>query len=256
MKSISRIRVRNFICSTMIAISLITIGVTLKPQKAYAFFCANCANFVTQIMEYAEAINTAINTAEQLSTEIKQYQDVIQQGISLPASTYKSIMYDMKRLENIYNEGRTIAHNMQNLEQRFRDEFKGYDKYLASQGHSAADMSTMYSNWSQKNFDNTRNALEAAGMQTSSFASEDAILNGLVQQSSNAVGRMQAIQAGNQISAQQVQQLQRLREMIATSITLQSNYMAIQAERDAVDDAFREKFFSAPVQNTNRDKWY
>lgn len=41
---------------------------------------------------------------------------------------------------------------------------------------------------------------------------------------------MQAIQAGNEIAAQQV--------------------------RQAVDEAFRENFYSAPVKNTNRDKGY
>ncbi len=69
------------------------------------------------------------------------------------------------------------------------------------------------------------------------------MLDQLVSRSQSAVGRQQAIQAGNEIAAQNVQQLQKLRDLVATQITLQGNYMAKQTEQEAVKDAASERFW-------------
>lgn len=61
---------------------------------------------------------------------------------------------------------------------------------------------------------------------------------------------MQAIQVGNEIAAQQVQQLQKLRQMLDAQIQSQSMWYAQQIERQTIDDAFREQYRSAPVQNS------
>ena len=93
-------------------------------------------------------------------------------------------------------------------------------------------------------FDNARTAMQAAGVNTSTFEDENAMLDQLVSRSQSAVGRQQAIQAGNEIAAQNVQQLQKLRDLVATQITLQGNYMAQQNERQSVSDASEQQFRS------------
>lgn len=86
--------------------------------------------------------------------------------------------------------------------------------------------------------------MQAAGVNTSTFEDENAMLDQLVSRSQSAVGRQQAIQAGNEIAAQNVQQLQKLRDLVATQITLQGNYMAQQNERQSVSDASEQQFRS------------
>ncbi|EOJ9215266.1 P-type conjugative transfer protein TrbJ [Salmonella enterica subsp. enterica serovar Agona] len=237
------------------ALSVGLVGVTYAPP-AHAIYCSNCSTVWNQMMEYAKAVETSINTARQLQTQIQQYNDMIKQGLSLPNSMFQSFTNDLRRLQSIYNDSRALAHSMSNLDSQFRDQFKGYDNYLKSIGQGTNNMPDRYKNWAQSSFDNARTAMESVGLNTSMFDSEDAVLASLVSRSQTAQGRMQAIQAGNEIAAQQVQQLQKLREMIATNVTLQSNYIAQQTERQAVDDAFRESFRSQPVQNSGRDKGY
>ena len=91
---------------------------------------------------------------------------------------------------------------------------------------------------------NARTAMQAAGVNTRTFEDENAMLDQLVSRSQSAVGRQQAIQAGNEIAAQNVQQLQKLRDLVATQITLQGNYMAQQNERQSVSDASEQQFRS------------
>ncbi|MEN5458740.1 P-type conjugative transfer protein TrbJ, partial [Klebsiella pneumoniae] len=69
-------------------------------------------------------------------------------------------------------------------------------------------------------------------------------------------GRMQAIQAGNEIASQNVQQLQKLRDLIATQINMQGNYMAQQQDRVQLDDALRQQRRSGTITQTGSNKGY
>lgn len=257
MSVFSRKRLHSGIVAALVATTGFSIGASYAPPaRAVAFVCVNCSTVWNQMMEYAKAVETSINTAQQLQTQIQQYNNMLKQGMSLPDSMFNSFTSDLRRLQGVYEDSRSLAHSMSNLDQQFRDQFKGYEDYLSSIGQGSNNMPDRYEKWAASGFDNARTAMEAVGMNVSTFEAEDALLSSLVQRSSSAQGRMQAIQAGNEIAAQQVQQLQKLREMIAANVTLQANYVAQQTERAAVDDAFRESFYSAPLNNTDRDKEY
>lgn len=257
MSVISRKKLHNGLAAALIAGTVFSIGaVYMPPARAVTVTCTNCSTVWQQALEYARAAETTLNTARQLQKQTEMYNDMLKQGLSLPNSMLNSITSDLRRLQAIYEDSRSLAHSMSNLEAQFRAQFKGYDNYLKSIGQGTNNMPDRYKKWAAAGFDNARTAMQAVGMNVSTFESEDTLLRNLVQRSQTAQGRMQAIQAGNEIAAQQVQQLQKLREMIAASVTLQSNYIAQQTERQAVDDAFRENFYSAPVKNTNRDKGY
>jgi P-type conjugative transfer protein TrbJ len=67
-------------------------------QNAVAIYCTNYSTFYQQMFEYAEAVNTALNTAEQLSTQVQQYNNMVTQGVSLPNSMFGRITQDMQRV--------------------------------------------------------------------------------------------------------------------------------------------------------------
>ncbi|EEW2912058.1 P-type conjugative transfer protein TrbJ, partial [Escherichia coli] len=66
----------------------------------------------------------------------------------------------------------------------------------------------------------------------------------------------QAIQAGNEIASQNVQQLQKLRDLIATQINMQGNYMAQEQDRIQLDDALRQQRRSGTITQTGSNKGY
>lgn len=243
--------------AALAAIALLSFAGMAGPRQASAaaVYCMNCATEWQQAQQYAKEIETALNTARQLQTQMQQYQDMVRQGLPLGNSLFSSLAGDIQRMRGVYDTGKTVSYSMGDLDARFNQQFPGYDSYLRDAGQGESNVPGRYRKWSESGFDNARAALDAVGMNTRSFATEDAMLSELVQRSASAQGRMQAIQAGNEISAQQVQQLQRLREMIAASVTLQSNYIAQETERRAVDDAAREHFHGT-VRSTDRDKGF
>ncbi|MGG4603101.1 P-type conjugative transfer protein TrbJ, partial [Alcaligenaceae bacterium Me47] len=150
------------------------LGVSLymAPAPAYAIYCSNCSTFYQQMYEYAEAVNTQLNTAQQLQTQIQQYDNMIKQGMSLPSRMFNTITGDLQRVASVYNSAQSLGRNISNLDEQFRQQFKGYDSYLNSIGQGQNNMPQRYRDWAQSGFDNARTAMQAAGVNTSTFEDE------------------------------------------------------------------------------------
>lgn len=233
-----------------------TSTAVLYPTPAEAFFCSNCSTNIQQGMQYAKDIETALNTANQLQTQINQYNQMLKQGLQLPDSVFSSIRGNLQQVSNLYDSTKALGRNVANFDQQFRQEYKGYSDWLDSTGQASKVMPERYDEWAQQGEDNARTAMKAVGVNVGTFESEDQALNRVIGRSAGAAGQMQAVQAGNEIAAQNVQQLQKLRDLMATQITMQGNYLAQQNERTAADDAFNEKFRQTPIQNSGRSKGY
>ncbi|MCF5652097.1 P-type conjugative transfer protein TrbJ [Pseudomonas syringae] len=235
-------RIRTALVLAMKSTSL-SVGLYLTPPPAYAIYCSNCSTFYQQMFEYAEAVNTALNTAEQLQTQIQQYQNMVTQGTGLPSTMFGSIAADLKNVANIYIRSQSLGRQIQNMDSQFNTAFPGFESYLNQAANSAGvPARDRYQKWSEQGSDNIKTALEAANLNTSTFESEDVQLDRMVARSQSAVGRMQAIQAGNEIASQNVQQLQKLRDLMATQINMQGNYIAQQGDRKAASEAVEQQF--------------
>lgn len=261
MNNIFRVKLRDGVISTALAVSLsFGVGFFTVSSQAYAIYCSNCSTFYQQMYEYAEAVNTALNTAEQLQTQIQQYNNMITQGTGLPTSMFSNIAADLQSVVSIYNRSQSLGRSIQNMDTAFNAQFPGFQSYLSSAGASAGPASSTmpdrYEKWSQQGRDNVKSALEAANLNTSTFDSEDAQLSRMVARSQSAVGRMQAIQAGNEIASQNVQQLQKLRDLMATQINMQGNYMAQEQDRMQLDQALRQQRRSGVITQTGSNKGY
>ena len=221
------------------------------PAHAITVYCTNCSTVFSQATQVAKEIETAINTAQQLQTQIQQYQNMVTQGLSLPSSMFNRITGDFQRIQQLYQQSKALAGNVANFDQQFRNQFGDYNRYLSQVGQNPTYMQDNYKRWNEQGSDAMRVAMQAAGMNVSAIADEDAMMAQLVARSQNAQGRMQAIQAGNEIAAQQVQQLQKLRQLLNDSVQSQSMWYAQNIERQAVDDAFRQKFRQGQIQNSS-----
>ncbi|MDH4843352.1 P-type conjugative transfer protein TrbJ [Pseudomonas sp. BN505] len=230
--------VRLIVASLCIGSSLYT-----ATSPAYAIYCSNCSTLYQQMFEYAEQVNTALNTAEQLQTQIQQYQNMLTHGSGLPNSMFGSIAADLKSVVNIYQRSQALGRQIQNMDAQFNVAYPGFEDYLA-QAAISGEVQTWdrYERWSEQGRDNVRSALGATNINTSTFESEDAQLERMMARSQNAAGRMQAIQAGNEIASQNVQQLQKLRDLVATQINMEGNYLAQEGDRKAASEAAEQQF--------------
>ncbi|WP_407965840.1 P-type conjugative transfer protein TrbJ [Bartonella sp. C271] len=219
-------------------------------SHTFAFVCTNCATVWNQMNQYVETVQTQINTAKQLEQQLKQYQDMIKQGLSYSSPEFSGLQTTLQQLQKVYQDSQSLSYNMSDLNSRFEKMYPGYENYLKNTGKM--NPSQDYKKWAESGLSNSRIAIEAAGINTSMFDDEDKLMEKLINRSASAEGRMQAIQAGNEIAGQQVKQLQLLRELVANNTTLQANYTANEVERRAKDDAHLERFFNEKPTSTDR----
>jgi len=243
------IKARVLPLATALTFGVASFVLVLPPARAFTVYCTNCSTVFSQATQVAKEIETAINTAQQLQTQIQQYQNMITQGLALPNSMFNRITGDLQRVQQLYQQSKSLSGNLTNFDQQFRSQFGDYNRYLSQVGQSPTYMQDNYKRWNEQGSDAMRVAMQSAGMNVSAIADEDAMLSQLVARSQSAQGRMQAIQAGNEIAAQQVQQMQKLRQLLNDSVQSQSMWYAQSIERQAVDDAFRQQYH-VPVRNS------
>lgn len=244
---------RNSFGAAALALAISTGGLYSPPTEAAL---ATTAGQIAQII-IEEVLNNEMHerigsdTHERLDNQFnkleQQYRDMLVQGGKYGDQKFDGLNTFLKDVINAYNDTRAIGKALGSLDDTFREMYPDYGIYL---DNSHDMMPGRYKKWADSGFDNARTALLSAGMNVSSFQSEEQMLSQILNRSTNAAGRMQAIQAGNEIAAQNIQQLQKLRDMMQTQITMQSNHIARETQKEAVDDAFNEKFFSVRPNNS------
>jgi len=228
----------------------VVCGLILPAGQAYALtvHCTNCSTVFNQAQQLAKEIETQLNTLQTLQTVIAQYQDMVTQGLRLPQNFFEPLTKIFSTYQDIYSKGKALAGNVAGFDTQFRNQFGDYNRYL--QNVLGQDPNYVYNNyqrWTETGADAMRVAMKSAGMNVSAIDDEDAMLTRLVAASQSAAGRMQAIQAGNQIAAMQVQQMQKLRQMLNDMVQSQSYWYAIQIEQQGLEQAEIQKRKEQPL---------
>jgi P-type conjugative transfer protein TrbJ len=170
-----------------------------------------------------------------VENQITQIADMAKHGITITDQLFGTVESDISNLRTIVNTGEALSYTMSNLDSTFRVRFPGYSP--------STNYSTAYQTWSQTSLDSTRGALDAAGLQDSQFDSDAALLKTLQGQSQSAVGRMQAIEVGNQIAENQAEQLMKLRQLMMADMQSKAAYQGAQVQAQATTQANSDQFF-------------
>lgn len=183
------------------------------------------------------------NQIQQYQQLVNQYNNMVQNTLNLPNHIWGNTTQHLQQLASIVQTGQALAYSGTNLDSQFQAKFRSYDDHLVHD-YNRANFKSEYRDWSETNRDSIRSALLAAGLQSEQFADENSTLRQIELLSQSSNGRLQAIQAGSLIAAQQVRQTQKLRQLIMSQIQLSvAAETSIQAEKDR-DQAIRESYFT------------
>ena len=232
------------LCQKQIAIALSAWLVLTGVPPARAGILANISTETTQLLNYAQLLAHYIRQGEQLTQEILQLQEMVRNGRPVPTQIFGSVMADLNQLATVVQGGRALAYSMANLDAEFRSRFPGY-------GYTAGAYYRDYRVWSQTTLDTTLSTLRAAGLQGQQLQSEQTVLASLRNMAASADGRMQAIEVGNLISEQTVEQLMKLRQLMVADLQSKQAFQAAQIQKEAQNHAAAEQFFNyvTPVRD-------
>lgn len=168
---------------------------------------------------YAENLLTAARSLEQINNQIQSLQNETQMLInqarnltSLPHSSLQQLQQAVSRTQQLLGEAQRIAFDVREIDQIFDNQYANVD--LSMTDRQLVDQA-------RDRWGNTVGALQdAMRVQAGVVGNIDAQrteMSTLVGQSQNAVGALQATQAGNQLLALQAQQLADLTAMFAAN---------------------------------------
>jgi P-type conjugative transfer protein TrbJ len=225
-----------------VALALSILFMSVSP--AFTGIIANISTETTQLLNYGQLLAQYIRQGEQLTQELLQLQEMVRNGRALPNQIFGSVTNDLNQLATIVQGGQALAYSMANLDSEFRSRFPGY-------GYTAGAYYRDYRVWSQTSLDTTLSTLRAAGLQGQQLQSEQTVLAALRSMATSADGRMQAIEVGNQISEQSVEQLMKLRQLMLLDLQSKQAFQAAQIQKEAQNHAAAEQFFNyvAPARD-------
>jgi len=228
-----------------VVVSLLFLSV---PTPMNAGVVAGVATEWTQILNHVQLVMNYIRMGVQLQIEMQQLSEQLKQGKGLPSQIFGSIQQDLGQLAQIVQGGQALAYSMGNLDAQFRNTFPGYSSRTSGYFND-------YKKWSQTSLDTTLSTLRAVGLQGEQLNSAQAVLAQLRAMSAGASGQMEAVEVGNQIAEQQVEQLMALRQLMLVDLQSKQAYQAEQIQKEQADKAALEQVFGTQPLVTDHKKY-
>ena len=224
-----------------VAMLLIVLLAASSQAWGYAMIVLDPTNLVQNTISALKAIESVMNEVQMIANQIKQIENMVQNTRSYAGVWDREALPGLMRLGQIMDQEQAIAYAMAGMDRVFRERYPGY--------RPITDWTKTYDQWTRTTLDTLRGSLAAARLHADDFADEQRRIQTLTALGDNATGRMQAIQVGNMLAAEQVQQLAKLRQLMMAQLNAQNIYMANQTNRDAQRVATQQEW----VKNGNRD---
>jgi type IV secretion system protein TrbJ len=205
------------------------------PSIARAQGAVVCSNCSTEVSTLAQMAKQAAQYAEQVQSyqlQLQQYANMITNTVAIPQQMWAQVQSDIMRVQSLSNAASLLSGNSASIISRLQSA-EGY----AGQGSSLGNIAQQFTQW-QQTIGNSASALgKTLGVQQGQEQNNAALLQALEAHSQSAAGQMQAIQAGNELAAQNAAQFQQIEATLTTTAQTQATWISVQADRQAHQDA-------------------
>ncbi len=204
----------------------LTIFLGLVSLNALAMVVYDPANWFAN---HASALAMAKQIQESAMQTKHQFEQLKRLKENLQSFHWNDVQGTINQLASDMERGKALAFSMQNLDSEFKRRFPGFEKNSGGK----TDYKKQYSEWVDTNQHTMNNTMNAMGKQYKALKDEKDLRNKLLTQARTADGSMKAVQIGNEIAAEQVNQMQNLRQIMITQTNAMAEYQAFEAQRTA-----------------------
>lgn len=211
---------RNALLSSATALALGFTSVPSVTSPAHAFFGGGGSGIVYDPQNHAENILTAARTLEQVNNQITQMANEAQmlvnqaQNLSnLPTSIAGELQASLGQVDGLIRDAQGIAYDIAQIDQEFERLFP--EDYAASVSTSQIVQDAQQA-W-QNAREGFRHSLQVQAEVVGQVRTDAGTLDRLIGESQGAVGNLQAVQAGNQLTALAAKQSMQLQSLLAAS---------------------------------------
>ena len=189
----------------------------------------------TQLMNNAELVSIYASELEQIQYQIQMYQNMYTNTVGIPIQAWGSIESRLSSLVNTVQSTQGIVNASVNAINDMQTQF-GNGNLLSNHQQNLV-------NWNQRLNNQIGTALQQMGYNANNFSSTQTALQQIQIASQSATGRLQAIQAGNQIAGIMVNETQALHSTIIAAEQARLAAVAKQENEKFQDEARYRGFF-------------
>lgn len=186
-------------------------------------------NYSQNMLSAARALQQINNQIRSLQNEAAMLINQARDLTSLPTSTLDEIRQSMDRTRQLIGEAQQIAYNVRDIDRVFDQRYPSGSLAGTSHGRLVENADERWRDAVAA----FQDALKTQATIVTNMGDTRAQIDTLVGASQDAVGALQAAQAGNQLVALQTRQLADLTALVAA----QGRAAAIEAARAAADEA-------------------
>jgi P-type conjugative transfer protein TrbJ len=226
-----------------LSLSLTLAAGLIQPKPAQAIFCSNCSQEVMEILRHVETIMQMAEEISQLEQQVSMMEQNLRQ---LPNALKNNPVDGLNQLARLVSQDATLRADQNTMIQVFNELYPDQSKFAQLAGASDAEIAAAnavyqqnYDDWSAKLDTGIMATFQVTGRQLQEMSDSgqlEAYISNLLQTPN---GQEQALEAGNQLAAMQLQDSMKTRELIAT-----------MAQGEALRDAKSEK-----EDEMNKAKW-
>ncbi len=203
---------------------ILACAILLVSSSAQAIVVYDPSNFLQNRISALNSVKMLLNQTEDVRYQLSIYQNDLKNSMPYSAGVWRSSLTELNKLADIAKQGNALAYSLSKLDETFKQRFPGVVK--------PQDYNKSYAGWSNTALDTLRTTLLSASTQANQFADEEQSKMQVQQYSDQAQGQMQALQAANMFAAQQIGQLQQMRQLLISQINAQNTYFAYQLAKD------------------------
>lgn len=225
-------------------ISIFMLGATLLLVTSTSFAIIPVEDIPNEInthMTYLNSVQSLIKEVTMIQNQLQQLQYEAKNLQGLSGQQWDNAQTAINQLNNAINQSNSLAYSMANVDQQFKQRYPGYNN------QATTDYSSEYKSWVQTNQATMNGVLDQINASYQQQQQEQAMDQLLADRAKNPVGRMQALQVGNEIAAEQIAQLQKLKATMMAQANAQAEYYAYQSQKDAA----QQKSVDAVVQKAS-----
>lgn len=194
----------------------------------------------TQIMNNIELVSIYSAEIEQVARQLQMVQNMVQNTNQLPIQMWSSVESQLVSLVNAITSVNGVVNATEDALAMTQQQF--------GTGGILSNHENRLRSWNQGVNNQIGTALQNMGMNAGQFRTRQQALSQIQSASQSATGRMQVLQAGNQIAGLMVNEMQSLHGTIISAEQARLNAIAVEANRQHQERQALDKFLRAPVK--------
>jgi P-type conjugative transfer protein TrbJ len=199
------------------------------------------ATLPEQLVQSATQAEQLFKQATMVQQQIQMLANQARNLQNLPQQFWPNVASQLTQLIQINRQARGLSYGMTDVAASMRQQYGDF-------GQTLIGVEQRYKDWNDNSNSQLVSTLQSYGYQADNFATEQDALAQVQAASQSATGRMQALQAGNQIAAMQVNQTQMLRLAVMQGNQAMLNIAGNKANKEQQDRNVVNEWLSRPAK--------